>query len=44
MRTFILMWNPSISSYTMDDLEYEMEDFPYSNFDWSIWEHKKAHE
>ena len=38
------MWNPSISSYKMEDLEIEMEDFPYAVYDWSVWEHENAHE
>lgn len=44
MNTFILMWNPAISSYKMEYLESEMEDFPYSDYNWSVWEHEKAHE
>ncbi len=44
MKTFILMWRPAISSYKMEDLEYEMKEFPDVWYNWSVWEHEKAHE
>lgn len=46
-NTFLLNWNPAISSYTMDDLDDDMkwwakEDW-YDDFDWSVCDWKKAH-
>jgi hypothetical protein len=54
MNTFLLLWNPSISSYTLDRFE---EDFDFENgtvdfidngnsfpwdLNWSVWEWEKA--
>lgn len=44
MNTFILMWRPAISSYKMENLEEEMGYFEDADFNWSVWEHDKAHE
>ncbi|MBO6253116.1 MAG: hypothetical protein ILA03_00040 [Bacteroidaceae bacterium] len=44
MKTFILMWRPSISSYKMEDLEHELREYPDVWYNWSVWEHEKAHE
>lgn len=45
MKTFILFWNPSISSYTLERLT---DDISYGDlnedFDWSIRDHQLAHE
>ena len=45
-NTIILMWNPSISSYTMDrfeeDLMYLADGWISDDFNWSVWDHKKA--
>ena len=45
-NTVVLMWNPSISSYTMDRFEYDLkemsEGWPLDDFNWSVWEHDKA--
>ena len=42
-NTFILMWNPSISSYTMErfnsDLKDMAEGFMLDDFNWSVWDH-----
>ena len=45
MNTFILFWNPAISSYKLDDFQREMEDVSEfcHDMNWSIWEHNKAH-
>ena len=40
-NTVILMWNPSISSYTMDRFESDFLDMAPDDFNWSIWEHAK---
>lgn len=46
-NTFILFWNPDISSYTLErlvhDLDYEICN-EEAGFNWSVWEHEKAHE
>lgn len=44
-QTFVMRWNPEISSYKVRDFESAMEDF-YTDgfyFDWSIWDHEKVH-
>ena len=45
-NTFILMWNPSISSYTMDRFEEDLRDmadgFMPIDFNWSVWDHEQA--
>ncbi len=47
-NTFILRWNPAISSYTMERLDNDMsewaEGYWSEDFDWSVWEWQKAHE
>ena len=47
MKTFILMWNPAISSYTWDRFKADQEDMCVHEWgqgvgDWSVWEHDKA--
>lgn len=48
INTFILMWNPSISSYTMERFETDLADMAnggfLDGFNWSVWEHTKAKE
>ena len=45
-NTFLLRWNPAISSYTMQRLDSDMEDWASGywskDFDWSIHEWQKA--
>ena len=45
MKTFILFWNPRISSYKFEDLQRELEEMSecYNNMNWSVWEYDKAH-
>ena len=48
-NTFILKWNPAISSYTMERLDNNMAEWANSHwweddFDWSVHEWQKAHE
>ena len=43
-KTYLLRWNPSISSYTLNDYRNDMEEYPdgfCSN--WSIYEWEEAH-
>lgn len=46
-NTFILKWNPAISSYTMEQLDNDMSEwadgFWSDDFDWSVSEWQKAH-
>lgn len=44
MKTFILFWNPAISSYKLDDFQRELEELinRYNNMNWSVWEYEKA--
>ena len=42
MKTYILFWNPAISSYKLDDFQKEMEDLGNADMNWSVWEHEKA--
>lgn len=45
MKTFILFWNPDISSYTLDRLEDDIRWYELNeDFDWSIRDHQLAHE
>lgn len=45
-NTFLLRWNPAISSYTMDRLNNDMEEWAKGywdyDFDWSVYEWQKA--
>ena len=43
-QTFILMWNPAISSATMEYHQYCIENFDNESFNWSVYEWEKAHE
>lgn len=46
-NTFLLKWNPAISSYTMERLDNDMAEWAdgywSDDFDWSIFEWQKAH-
>lgn len=43
MATFILFWNPAISSYKLDEYREFLSQRPdYYDFNWSVWEHEKA--
>ena len=42
-QTFILMWNPAISSVTMEYHQYCIGNFDNEPFDWSVYEWEKAH-
>lgn len=42
MATFILKWNPAISSFTMEDCKRLCELFPFGKLNWSVWEHDKV--
>ena len=45
MATFILFWNPAISSYKLDEYRRFLAERPHSyDFNWSIWEYEKARE
>lgn len=42
MKTYILFWNPAISSYKLEDFQREMENLGNADMNWSVWEHEKA--
>lgn len=44
-QTFVMRWNPEISSHKIADFEHAMEDFYNKGFyyDWSIFDYKKVH-
>ena len=46
-NTFLLRWNPAISSYTMARLDNDMQEWAdgywADDFDWSVYEWQKAH-
>lgn len=43
MATFILFWNPAISSYKLPEYRKFLSQRPeYYDFNWSVWEHDKA--
>ena len=46
-NTFLLRWNPAISSYTMARLDNDMQEWAdgywSEDFDWSVHEWQKAH-
>ena len=41
-NTFILMWNPAISSMTLEHHNRSVEHMLTECFNWSVWEHDKA--
>lgn len=41
-RTFILMWNPEISSVKLEDHNSSIPEMMCEHFNWSVWEHDKA--
>lgn len=42
MKTFILFWNPAISSYTMERMQDDLEHLTHVS-NWSVWQHEDAH-
>ena len=42
MRTFILEWRPSISSYKMKDFNDDLHYLGYGEFNWSVYDWKEA--
>lgn len=45
MATFILFWNPAISSWKLENHREFIEAKPdYYELNWSVWEHEKASE
>lgn len=47
-KTVILMWNPSISSYTMERFEEDLKSLASGwgpdDFNWSVWDYENASE
>ena len=42
MNTFILFWNPAISSYTMEQMQNDLANWSHVK-NWSVWRHRDAH-
>jgi hypothetical protein len=42
MSTFILKWNPAISSIRLDAAERMQRNFPFFDLNWSVWEHERV--
>ena len=42
MNTFIMMWNPEISNWKMDDFELSLCHFDDVEFNWAIFDYKNA--
>ncbi|MBO5539408.1 MAG: hypothetical protein J5980_00485 [Muribaculaceae bacterium] len=42
MKTYILKWNPAISSVTMERYENELIDKEWPEYNWSFWDYKDA--
>ena len=42
MKTYILFWNPAISSYKLEDFQREMADLNNADMNWSVWEYENA--
>lgn len=44
-QTFVMRWNPEISSHKVVDFEHAMEDFYDDGFyyDWSVFDYEKVH-
>ena len=47
-KTVVLMWNPSISSYTMERFEDDLRDmtdgWAPEDFNWSVWDYENVKE
>ena len=44
-NTFILMWNPAISNYKIEEFEEQLRDMSegfYDEFSWAVWDHEQA--
>lgn len=41
-QTFILMWNPDISSVSLEDHNSSIKNMYTDYFNWSVWEYEKA--
>jgi hypothetical protein len=42
MNTFILKWNPAISSVTMDAYKRLCRNYPFVDLNWSVWDYEHA--
>ena len=42
MKTYILFWNPAISSYKLDDFQEKLGELEYNDLNWAVWEHENA--
>ncbi len=42
MATFLLRWNPAISSVKDSDFKRMRERYPFVALNWSIWDYRQA--
>lgn len=42
MKTYILFWNPAISSFKLDDFQEKLGELEYDYMNWAVWEHENA--
>ena len=42
MKTYILFWNPAISSYKQENFQEALEEIGFSDMNWNVWEHENA--
>ncbi|MCM1474958.1 MAG: hypothetical protein NC036_01770 [Muribaculaceae bacterium] len=42
MNTFLLRWNPAISSFKNENLKYLIEHYPFATLNWSVYDYLQA--
>ena len=42
MKTFILFWDTSVSDYTVEDLQEDIDSYDFYRAPWKVWEHDDA--
>ena len=42
MKTYVLFWNPAISSYKLDDFQEKLGELENNDLNWAVWEHEDA--
>lgn len=43
-KTYLLRWNPAISSFTLDDYRALLRESDAFAYNWSVWDYKDVHE
>lgn len=42
MKTFLLRWNPAISSFKEEDLKHLVKHYPFAPLNWSVYDYQQA--